>query len=56
MILRERLLGRRLGIRIPSGRQESFLKTLTSIYHHRIEYPGFKFEERPGRDRVKLPG
>jgi hypothetical protein len=36
--------------------QESFLKTLTSIYHHRIEYPGFKFEDRPGRDRVQLPG
>ena len=36
--------------------QESFLKTLTSIYHHRIEYPGFKFEDKPGRDRVPIPG
>ncbi len=28
----------------------SFLKTLSSIYHHRIDYPGFDFEkvvERP---------
>ena len=36
--------------------QDSFLKTLSSIYHHRIEYPGFKFEDRPGRERATLPG
>jgi membrane-associated HD superfamily phosphohydrolase len=35
--------------------QSSFQKTLASIYHHRIEYPGFRFQDRPGRDRVTLP-
>ncbi len=35
--------------------QRSFEITLASIYHHRIEYPGFRFEDRPGRERVVLP-
>jgi putative nucleotidyltransferase with HDIG domain len=35
--------------------QRSFEVTLASIYHHRIEYPGFRFEDRPARDRVTLP-
>ena len=35
--------------------QRSFEVTLASIYHHRIEYPGFRFEDRPGRERITLP-
>lgn len=35
--------------------QRSFEVTLASIYHHRIEYPGFRFEDRPGRERAVLP-
>jgi hypothetical protein len=27
----------------------AFLKTLTSIYHHRIDYPGFDFDKTPER-------
>jgi hypothetical protein len=27
----------------------AFLKTLGSIYHHRIDYPGFDFEKTPER-------
>jgi len=27
----------------------AFLRTLSSIYHHRIDYPGFDFEKVPER-------
>ena len=27
----------------------AFLRTLSSIYHHRIDYPGFDFERTPER-------
>lgn len=36
--------------------QDAFQRTLTSLYHHRIDYPGFEFVDRPTRDRVTLPG
>jgi putative nucleotidyltransferase with HDIG domain len=36
--------------------QDSFQRTLTSLYHHRIDYPGFEFGDRPTRDRITLPG
>jgi hypothetical protein len=29
--------------------QESFLRVLTTIYHQRIDYPGFDFNAEPGR-------
>ena len=37
------------------GIQRSFETTLSSIYHHRIEYPDLRFEDRPGPERVNLP-
>jgi len=36
--------------------QDAFERTLTSLYHHRIDYPGFEFGDRPTRDRITLPG
>ncbi|MGD8376798.1 MAG: HDIG domain-containing protein, partial [Acidobacteriota bacterium] len=54
VILDDQLTETDLTFKDLDGIQESFLKTLNSIYHHRIEYPGFRFEDRPGRDRVTL--
>lgn len=56
VILDDQLTETDLTFKDLDGIQESFLKTLNSIYHHRIEYPGFRFEDRPGRDRVTLGG
>jgi len=28
--------------------QEAFLRTLVSMYHHRVEYPGFDFRKDRG--------
>ena len=56
VILDDQLTETDLTVQDLDGIQSSFLKTLSSIYHHRIDYPGFKFEDRPGRDRVTLGG
>jgi len=29
--------------------EAAFLRTLSSIYHHRIDYPGFEFDRVPER-------
>ncbi|HUO86747.1 MAG TPA: HDIG domain-containing protein [Thermoanaerobaculia bacterium] len=34
--------------------QESFLRVLTTIYHQRIDYPGFDFNAEPGRGPGKV--
>lgn len=35
--------------------EEAFLRTLTSMYHHRVDYPGFEFG-RPRADRTESRG
>jgi membrane-associated HD superfamily phosphohydrolase len=34
--------------------EEAFLRTLVSMYHHRLDYPGFDFNKRKGE--AKPPG
>jgi len=35
---------------------DSFLDTLDTIYHHRVEYPGFNFERKPSGEKKSASG